>query len=364
MIMTCCGKRGEWLCRLNRDWAFHTEGSDQERWETGTTSERAAVLAAIRKADPAKARAMLETVWSVEKADVREELLQVMEAGLSEGDLPFLESAAADKSKRVQAVAYDLLTRLPRSRIVQAFEELLRGFVKLHTTKKLLGMMSKTGLEISLPKDLPKSIQDAIGRKLLGVTNLSDEEYRLIYMIGSVPPQFWEAHLGQSPERILELFADADKDGRYRLALREAAIRFENRQWALLFKNDADVFLPGLVALLPKVAAQAYIARSARTAPAGLIAWFAELGEEWPEDVALQLITFMSGNAYGKVFFNIHAHLIPLNMIPQLPAIVPTGDAQGSEYARQYAAQTWTKTQLHLTGLLQLKQRTLAAFKH
>lgn len=364
LIVSCCGRRGEWLCNLNPEWNFHTEGTDEERWEIGTTAERAAILSAIRKAEPGKARVLLETVWTQEQADAREELLQVMKAGLSEEDLPFLESIAADKSKRVQAIAYDLLTRLPGSRIVQAFQEALGQSVKLQTTKKLLGMMSKTSLEIAFPKELDKQLPDAIGKKPAADT-VSEEEFRLLRMMGNVPPSFWETHFGLPPQRILELFEEAAKDGLYRDALRDATIRYGAKQWAALFKAESEL-RPGLLPLLSPEERKEYLSRSAKTAPGDVIAYYAEEGIEWPDGLASLLLSFIATNPYqyNKGFFNAHAQLIPLNIAPKLASLNPPTDVQANDYMRQYAAQMWQNTREHLTLLLELKQRTTNAFQN
>ncbi|MEV7006458.1 DUF5691 domain-containing protein [Streptosporangium sp. NPDC051022] len=120
------GNRGRWLAGLNPAWGFLLEeatatdpasGSAREIWELGTPGDRRAHLGALRAADPAEARRLLEATWERETPGDRAAFLEVLADGLSFDDEPFLEAALDDRRREVRHQAADLLTRLPGSRL-------------------------------------------------------------------------------------------------------------------------------------------------------------------------------------------------------------------------------------------------------
>jgi hypothetical protein len=88
---------------------------DAVAWEHGDREERAAYLAAARRADPDGARSLLAVDWPALPPDERAQLLAVLAAGLGPGDEVFLEQALDDRRKEVRTVAAELLGTLPGS---------------------------------------------------------------------------------------------------------------------------------------------------------------------------------------------------------------------------------------------------------
>ena len=357
------GKRGEWLCSLNADWDFAEKEDTEDPWQTGTTAQRTAFLKTVRTADPEKARTLLETVWSEEKADVREAFMRTFEHNLTAADIAFLEKASTDKSKRVKAVALDFLLQIPESPAVKAFEEPLRQAVNLKTTKKLLGLVHKTTLEITTIA-VPESAPNAVETDSKETRDSSGATFNLVQAMGAVPPSFWESHLELAPAQILELFQAMPHSKHYLPALRNATIRFGDRNWAPLFVNMAGTPDMGLVPLLPAEEANTYLLRNAKGNPAAVLDYYAAGETEWLPEATPDLLDFMIANSYtyNRKFFNNHAHQIPRSILPMLDSFRPKKKSADNDYSAHYAAQMWETTREHLNELLTLKEKTTDVF--
>ncbi|KNB51571.1 DUF5691 domain-containing protein [Streptomyces caatingaensis] len=124
--LTLAGPRGLWLARLNPQWAYALRtpapggpppapGDAQRTWAEGLFAERSAVLATLRRHDPAAGRALLAGTWATERAEDRAAFVGLLREGLSAADEPFLEQALDDRSRDVRALAAELLAALPGS---------------------------------------------------------------------------------------------------------------------------------------------------------------------------------------------------------------------------------------------------------
>ena len=82
-------------------------------WTDFPRGHRRDLLARQRAADPAAARALLESVFKTEPAPVRAELLHALAVRLSLADQPFLEGLAGDRADSVKQVAARLLAQVP-----------------------------------------------------------------------------------------------------------------------------------------------------------------------------------------------------------------------------------------------------------
>jgi len=89
-----------------------------ENWEDYWPAERKVALTELRQRDPAAARAVLEVKLANENADMRLRLLGLLAVGLSDNDVPFLESlVASDRAPKVKTLASSLLARLSRGAV-------------------------------------------------------------------------------------------------------------------------------------------------------------------------------------------------------------------------------------------------------
>ncbi|MFE7120614.1 DUF5691 domain-containing protein, partial [Streptomyces sp. NPDC057654] len=161
--LALAGPRALWLARLNPQWKFalrsspagdwtpavlpsptgddgESEGEAEGReygeaaeriWQEGLFAERVALLAALRRHDPAAARTLLATTWSTERAEDRLMFLDSLREGLSERDEPFLEQALADRSRNVRATSAELLSGLPGSALAARMAQRARSCLSL-----------------------------------------------------------------------------------------------------------------------------------------------------------------------------------------------------------------------------------------
>lgn len=112
----------------------------EESWADFAPAERRAVLARMRRADPAAARALIEAKAPAEAADQRLRLVQLLETGLSAEDAPFLEGLAKDRSEKIRDLAADLLARLGQAARTGALDDELAELMTL----KPAGMLRRT----------------------------------------------------------------------------------------------------------------------------------------------------------------------------------------------------------------------------
>lgn len=91
---------------------FDADELDETTWAKGLPARRARFIAERRRHDAAAARAMVESVWAQESADMRVRLLAAFENGLSTEDQPFLEGLAKDRAPRVRALAQRFIARI------------------------------------------------------------------------------------------------------------------------------------------------------------------------------------------------------------------------------------------------------------
>ena len=128
-----------------RDWAEIAASADTarqqardaltaENWEDYWPAARKAALAELRRRDPAAARTLLEAKLANEGADARLRLLGLLATGLSDADIPFLESiVTADRAPKVKALAATLLARLGRGPAAGEDVAELAGFFSVKT---------------------------------------------------------------------------------------------------------------------------------------------------------------------------------------------------------------------------------------
>lgn len=226
-VRTVTGPRGEWLARRNPrwSWAAPVDLADADRrFATTTGAERLTVLAAVRAADPAAGRALVEQTWAAEPAPSRAGLVDALGTGLSDADEPFLEAALDDRSAGVRAAAAALLDRLPASR----------------RAARMAARVAGTGLP-----DAP----DAAARRD-GITDqrehgLGRQASWLVQLLGAAP-------LGPVPADL------ADAPAERLFGWTRAALRQRNEEWLVALARVRP--MPELLAALPPERATALLA--------------------------------------------------------------------------------------------------------
>ncbi|MDY6939230.1 MAG: DUF5691 domain-containing protein [Cyanobacteriota bacterium] len=237
VLFPVLGGRGCWLAAQNPEWDYVRNfdiepGTEAEAWQGGTIGMRCSVLHRLRATDPGLAREWVESSGKRDKAPDRAKFLATFEVGLSLADEPLLESALAQKSKLIRAVAADLLARLPTSEFCDRARDRLPKYVKVEIEPSL-------NLEIQLPKTCPAAAtRDGINPQ--PPSGIKAQPWWLLQMVAAVPPDWW--HRFASPGSWVEVA----KGHEYESALLEgwtiAAARHRDVKWA---EALLDV-LPGL----------------------------------------------------------------------------------------------------------------------
>jgi hypothetical protein len=210
------GRRGRWLAALAPGWDYLLEEPTGETWELGGAADRLAHLRALRAADPARARRLLESTWEGETPDDRAEFVEVLAGGLSMDDEPFLEEALDDRRREVRQAAANLLTRLPGSRMSQRMAARVSACVTV----------TRQTIAVDPPKECDKAMErDGIRPK--PPRGIGERAWWLQQVIARAPLAIW----GGPPAALLNLKIP-DWDAEVKAAWVRAAVLQKDPEWA------------------------------------------------------------------------------------------------------------------------------------
>ncbi|GLV59877.1 hypothetical protein KDH_67010 [Dictyobacter sp. S3.2.2.5] len=205
-IVPLLGERGRWLSQFESDWGWITQQGQQPEadletiWQEGTPQQRQQVLQQIRQQDPARAREWVQQVWKQEKAEMRSAFLTQMRSELSLDDHGFLEQALLDRSEGVREQAAELILLLPESPLTRRFLVAADQFISYDAARK------QNQLTINVPEQLDDASKEALA---LGTrySELLKPENWLQTAFSRTILEHWEAHLGLSPQEIIDALA-------------------------------------------------------------------------------------------------------------------------------------------------------------
>jgi hypothetical protein len=257
MLVAVLGERGRWLCKFHPRWRILFAAASAEDqalavdadriWSEGKLAERKALLERARRIDPSRGRQWLAEVWDKESADARHDLLATLEISLSDADVPFLESALADGSKKVRAIASLLLCRLPGSAVGQRMRSLgetiltftaprsegkLRSFVK-----SLSGDNASVGkLTVTPPRQFEKAWEkDGLVEK--PPPGRGQREFWLTQILERIPPTHWEERFRATPAELIAAVAEDDHGENVLQAWSGAARGFCLEPWVFALRD-------------------------------------------------------------------------------------------------------------------------------
>jgi hypothetical protein len=359
LVLQCTGKRGEWLATFNDRWRFGDTHTKEEMWQTGTLEQRKKVLQRIRKEDAAKGLAILQSVWSQENAATKSELLKQLVPGLSQDDVPWLETLLSEKSEKVKDTATELLKRIPYSNIVQQYSKALRSSIALKEGRKILGIGSKYSLILALPPSFDEAIFKSGIEKLSNQKKFSDQEYIVYQLIEKVPPRSWQDWLQLDVDSIIALLKN-DRNRKFLPALGSAASLFADSEWLkAIIKADENNFYTEVFSLLPLKEQELYaltFLTSDETAPKVIEELIAHSTVEWSVALtkAIFLFTAKRPYQYHQSFYKQNMHFIPYGINPELESCTPPDE---------YSKIIWGKTIDFIHRLLMMKLGTAKAFE-
>jgi hypothetical protein len=354
-----CGKRGEWLSQLNPEWKFGQSQSVplEERWQNGTLDDRKQALTAMRNADPAKGREWLQQTWAQENANTRAELLKPMHTGLSNDDIPWLETLLTEKSIKIRDEAWPLLKKLPASGIIQAYWDVLERAIIPVQEKSLLGLRSKTVLNINLTLPSDKRIADSGIQLLSNTKSLSDDSFILYQLTSYVPPTWWEDYFKMDKAGVLELFQQTEITKYFIQALGVAAIRFKDVEWLRFITTESKDFFKDALDVLPAKEQEAYALRFFEHEPNHVIRHLMSRQDQWGPEISLTVVKWMANNPYqyNRNFFDQQIRQIPTSIFKEIEKIEPDNPMHVAP---------WGHTIEHIRRLMDAKNMISAAFHY
>jgi hypothetical protein len=250
-LLPLFGERGRWLSDFHPDWSWARSGAATlgekgreelaRAWEEGTIRERCLVLRTLRRSDPEEARRWLEPALPKEKAEHRARLVAVLETGLSDVDLAFLEAQLDDRSQQVKEVAGKLLALLPQSELARRMRERAEAMLSGDTK----GVLRK-GLKLVCepPEEIDASWErDGVSAK--PPAGVGKRAFWAESVASCVPPSHWTRKFDAEPETLIEAIEDDPFETALLQGWTIAAARFvardaDSRAWlAPLWKHWA-----------------------------------------------------------------------------------------------------------------------------
>ncbi len=239
LVRNVLGPRGTWLAWQRESWVAlllpTTREAITDRWQNGILPERAELLQHVRQTDPALGLELVSATWGQESPREREAFLQVLSAGLSMADEPFLETALDDRRKDVRLAAAELLAALPGSRLCRRMLDRLAPL--LHFTPggqsglARLGLGRKLAVEVILPGECDKAmLRDGLDPH--GIEGLGPRQGCLVQMLSMVPPEMWCVRWDVDPQRALAAFVKTEWEETFLTGWAFAAARYRDAAWA------------------------------------------------------------------------------------------------------------------------------------
>ena len=234
-VFAALGHRGEWLASLNADWQKPVATLDipadaDDVWQSGKSAERLAILTSVRRLDPARALALVESTWQKDGANDRQRFLEVLAGHPSMADEPFLEAALDDRSKVVRRQAATVLARIPGSRLQQRLAESAKAIVTVQTRSTLLGR-SRSQVVLVPPESFAASWErDGIEERQ--PEGVGQRAWWMRQILAGAGLAVWSERTGMTPDAILESLEKDDYFGDALPALVGAAISARDPEWS------------------------------------------------------------------------------------------------------------------------------------
>jgi Family of unknown function (DUF5691) len=355
-IIACIGRRGEWLSRLNPGWTFASGNgeSDEQLWQTGSIDQRKQVLQQLRLSNPGLALEWLQQTWPHEDAGTKLDLLQQLTIGSNDKDLPFLESLAGEKSKKVKEQVFLLLKKIPSSPLVASYWAVVHNNLSLKKESTLLGLVSKSTLRLQSPAVADKVIYESGIEKLSNKKELTDDEFLLYQLMQWVPLSFYETHWQLTTEQLIRFFEEDALGKKLFPALILSIVHFTDMARAQVMMSRSGVFYLDLIPLLPLQQQDHYSLKFFQQSPDSIIQYAVQRNEDWGMDLTVLILQHAIKNPYqyNRSFFGRIIHLLP----------VAAADVRLADTADNPAGNNWNTVVEYWKKLLHLKKQTINAF--
>ncbi|MFV0451198.1 MAG: DUF5691 domain-containing protein [Propioniciclava sp.] len=259
-LVAALGERDRAVAALNPEWERRladiavtptSAAADVGQWTSGTHAQRLALLRALRRDDPARARTLLaDGTWVKEPAGRRVELLETVAQGITAADQEFLTAAMQDRAASVRRVAADLLGRIPGSPVVTLAEETALAHLRVTLPERRPGGL--VGRLLGGAHGEHRVVLEARGVAAdpalaeAGLDARTNRE-RLAAVLGAVPPDRWPTLVGATAVDLATAVTTVDGVADFLSdAWAAAASRWRHADLALQLLNDRELVVDGI----------------------------------------------------------------------------------------------------------------------
>ncbi len=311
------GEHGIWLVKQIDVWknlvpAFEALFSSPDvinvRWETGNKTARHILITFLRNKNPEAARQMIASSFASEEASFRQQLVYVLQSGLSPADEAFLETALADRTQPVKNAAGNLLIQLPDSQYIQRMKT--RAALHLGLIKPA-DKRGKVGLEVNLPESFDQWMkQHGFEKKVPDWIKVGEKAWWLFQIISRVPPAYWCECWQMDAQPVMALVKNSDWKTLLTDALREAAITFNDINWKAVLLSDTALKAQQFNSISPEKR-DAFFTALVQKKPADAIAILFNYQQPWSKNMTIQMVLNLEAylhtlgkNASGSYYIN------------------------------------------------------------
>ena len=267
-----------------------------ENWEHWRPAERRVALRAIRMANPAEARALLEEKGASLAAEHRADAVALLSYRLGPDDQTYLESLSSDRSGKVKAQAERLLARLGKS---GGDAEDLAEFAGFFTQSRK-GFLKRS--DVVSPVPLKTGAQRGRRATLFGKISLADFARSLgLDQVALV--RAWESKTGDGEYDFVEMVAATGSDAAVQ-ALTAHDGAFDNRTLVVLAPRLSREERGKVLANVLRADDHSF---SHTRAMAGLAARSDAIGVDAPEAGTLPLTLLEQSGGYVALMQNVRA---------------------------------------------------------
>ncbi len=257
-VFAALGHRGEWLASLNADWRKPVATLDipadaDDVWQSGKSAERLAILTSVRRQEPARALALIESTWQSDNATDRQRFLEALAERRSMADERFLETALDDRSKLVRRQAAALLALIPGSRLRERLSVSAKAIITVRAARGTLLGRGRQQIVLVPPESFDAAWErDGIEER--PPEGVGQRAWWMRQILARAGLAVWTERTEMTPEAILESLKKDDYFGDAMQALVGAAASAGDPAWSTALvralRDQTSIDLDSIAALL------------------------------------------------------------------------------------------------------------------
>jgi hypothetical protein len=302
-IIKIMGNRGSWLLALHPFFKYELQVEiEDENWSEllahGNLEQRLSVLKKLWTSNPNEAVDYVKANWKAAAAKEKVTYLEIWKNHVRPDDEEFLMTQLDNKAQSVRESTMEVVKFLPNSSLVQQFHEILSNAFSLKIETKLLVLKSSV-IRFEEPIALnPAIFKYGIERESTDKA-FSNPEFWVNQIIAQVNPTFWETHFSLEPAQIVKYFKEDKELKKFLNSMIDAAIKFENQNWATALFGVLGDFNLELIKLLPNEMIEEVCEKYATGFPNETMDLLKNIGiKRWSLKYSKQLMEYYSRHVY------------------------------------------------------------------